>query len=810
MQRITSFIVRFHSAIFFAFMAIAVVCGFLAVHVDVNTDMTKYLPPEMQMKQGSDIMSEEFGDATIIDVMVTSPKTDDDRQNFADALDDFAHIDSVAYKTDDARYVDGDYTHYTLTVKADTYSDDIDRAMNEVKGACQSRGYECWIDTESLNNVTNNLTIVLVAAVAFAMVILFILAASWIEPLLLLFTIMIAVVINLGTNIIFGSISDTTYACGSILQLALSMDYLIMLLNRYRAEHVGAASPAQAMERAIAGGMKAIASSSATTIAGLLCLVLMSFTIGRDMGLVLAKGVFLSLVCAFAIMPALVLWFDGLMERTRKPSPYPQMKTLSAMSFKGRYVICGVFVVLLACGLAFKGLATPAYITPNKNPDQTAIAEHFELEQQVVVLYTSTDQDKSAALTKEIGKMDGVSEATSYATTLAKKQTAAKLADETDMDAGLLRMLYYYGFEDGKTPAMTGGEFASYIRNGFAQDMGDMMDSATADKLDSLADLVAGDLSASKSYSAASAYVALADHASIRRSTVEMIYLAHAANSDAYQASWKMSTEELMDLLTGKVLKDATFDDVIGDKQRTQILDAADQVEEGKANLVTDDYGRIICNVTYAADSAEMDALCTQLREKLDGELDGAYWLVGRGPMVQEMAASFDSEFNFISIVTAAAIFAIVAITFRNLIIPAVLVSLISTAFNWDMIFGGLAGEPIYYVAIIVVQAILMGATIDYAILTTTNYREARQTQPIREAVQTAYRNSIRTVSMSGSILVIVCLILGLTAGGITGQICLVISEGAFASVVLVLLVLPGLLAALDRLMVPKRERFEE
>lgn len=809
MQRIAAFIVRFHSAIFFAFMAIAVVCSFLAVHVDVNTDMTKYLPHEMQMKQGSDLMSEEFGDATIVDVMVTGPKTEDDRQNFADALDGFGHIDSVTYEAGNPRYVDGDYTRYTLTVKADTYSDDVDRAINEVSGACQSRGYSYWVDTESLNNVTNNLTVILIAAVIFAMIILFILAASWLEPLLLLFTILIAVVINLGTNIVFGSISDTTYACGSILQLALSMDYLIMLLNRYRAEHTGSVSPAQAMERAIAGGMKAIASSSATTIAGLLCLVLMSFTIGRDMGLVLAKGVFFSLVCAFAIMPALVLWFDSLMERTRKPTPYPKMKALSAMSFKGRYAICGIFVVLLAGGLVFKGLATPAYITPSMNPDQTAIAEHFDLEQQVVVLYTSADEDKSAKLTKEIGKMDGVIESTSYATTLAKKQSASKLADETDMDAGLLRMLYYYGFNDAKTPAMTGGELASYIRNDFADDMGDMMDSKQADKLGSLADLIAGDLSSGKRYSAASAYAALSDHASIRRSTIEMIYLAHAANSSAYDSSWKMSVEELMDLLTGKVLKDENFDDVIGEKQRAQILDAADQVDEGKANLVTDGYGRIICNASYAADSAEMDALCTQLREKLDAELDGAYWLVGRGPMVQEMAASFDSEFNFISIVTAAAIFAIVAITFRNLIIPVVLVSLISTAFNWDMALGGLMGDPIYYVAIIVVQAILMGATIDYAILTTTNYREARQTQPVRKAVQTAYRNSIRTVSMSGSILVFVCLILGLTAGGITGQICLVISEGACASVILVLLVLPGLLAALDRLVVPKKQRFE-
>ena len=98
-----------------------------------------------------------------------------------------------------------------------------------------------------------------------------------------------------------------------------------------------------------------------------------------------------------------------------------------------------------------------------------------------------------------------------------------------------------------------------------------------------------------------------------------------------------------------------------------------------------------------------------------------------------------------------------------------------------------------------------MGATIDYAILYTTNYREARRSHGIRCSVGEAYRNSIRTIAMSGSILVLVCFLLGMTAGGVTGQICLVISEGATASVILVLLVLPGLLAALDRLVVPRK-----
>ena len=120
------------------------------------------------------------------------------------------------------------------------------------------------------------------------------------------------------------------------------------------------------------------------------------------------------------------------------------------------------------------------------------------------------------------------------------------------------------------------------------------------------------------------------------------------------------------------------------------------------------------------------------------------------------------------------------------------------------MMLTGLLGDPIYYIAILSVQAIFMGATIDYAILYTTSYREARQSLNVRESVLQAYRHSIHTVMMSGSILVFVCLVLGLTAGGVTGQVCLTISSGAACAVVLVLLVLPGAIAALDRFVRPK------
>ena len=172
--------------------------------------------------------------------------------------------------------------------------------------------------------------------------------------------------------------------------------------------------------------------------------------------------------------------------------------------------------------------------------------------------------------------------------------------------------------------------------------------------------------------------------------------------------------------------------------------------------------------------------------------------------MARDMSRSFLDEFNFISWVTAGAIYLIVALTFRSVLLPLPLVLVIQSAYGLVTGLNGLFDNAIYYMAIIVVQAILMGATIDYAILFTSNYREARLARAVPEALVQAYRTSTPTILTSGTILVVVTLALGLFAGGAVAQICLVLSEGSAMAMLLVLVLLPGVLAALDRFTAPK------
>ena len=164
------------------------------------------------------------------------------------------------------------------------------------------------------------LDVLLPMAVSIMLVLLFLLCRSYLEPALLLVSIGVAVLINMGSNIMFESVSDITFGIAAVMQLVLSVDYSIMLLHRYQQEYdaIGRRHRKMAMARAIVNSIGSIWSSALTTIVGLMVLLLMSFTIGRDIGLVLAKGVALSFITVFTVMPTLIIKFSDLLYKTNK------------------------------------------------------------------------------------------------------------------------------------------------------------------------------------------------------------------------------------------------------------------------------------------------------------------------------------------------------------------------------------------------------------------------------------------------------------------------------------------------------------
>ena len=295
MRKITDFIVNKRNIILVIFVILTGVCLYTSTKVNINSDIAKYLPATSETKIGKDIMDEEFDEikSSTLNVMFKN-LSEEEKQEKLKELQNIEGVSSVDYDNT-KEYNNGDYTLYTINVDDYDHSktaEHIYDTVDNMKPAAMSGSI--YTEFKPVLQVW-----IIAVAIAMAMVILTILSESYIEPWLYLTSIGIAVFINKGTNIIFPSVSNITDSITAILQLALSMDYSIMLSNRYRQERSKEKDKEKAMKNALFDSFKAISSSSITTVVGLLALVFMSFTIGRDLGLVLAKGVLLSLVSIF-------------------------------------------------------------------------------------------------------------------------------------------------------------------------------------------------------------------------------------------------------------------------------------------------------------------------------------------------------------------------------------------------------------------------------------------------------------------------------------------------------------------------------
>ena len=348
MRKITDFIVNHRKIILILIIILTIICGYLSTKVNINSDLTRYLSDTSETKTGLDIMEEEFADSDTSSLSVMFANlTEEEKTKIKEELEEIEYVESVSYEQDSEDYNKDEYTLYSLTVDYPSDSDEASTVYNEILDKYED--YEIYTSGDIADDNTAVLeTWVMVLAVGCAMVILIIMCSSFVEPFLFLFVILLAVVLNAGTNIIFDNVSNITNSISAILQMALSMDYSIMLINRYRQEKETENDNVKAMKNALYNAFKSISSSSVTTIVGLAMLAFMSFTIGKDLGLVLAKGVLMSLLCIFTCLPGLILMFDKLIEKTHKKSPEFKLDKLGNFIYKARHVLAILFVVIFA------------------------------------------------------------------------------------------------------------------------------------------------------------------------------------------------------------------------------------------------------------------------------------------------------------------------------------------------------------------------------------------------------------------------------------------------------------------------------
>lgn len=316
MKKIVDFLTKKRLLIFIITIILAIGSGIAMLFVNINKDMTKYLPEDSQMKQGMEIMENEFVTTTTNETfkIMFEDLESNDKQTIFEELSNYEGVENVLYDENSADYNKENYTLYVIETKYQS----ISKTQELLDSIVKDYKHDYKLYSYYNNSEDNLLDFLIPIAVVIVIIILFIMSTSLIEVLLILSNIGIAIVLNMGTNIIFSSISDMTFSIAAVLQLVLSIDYSIILVNRYKQERINTDSPIEAMKKALYNAFKSITSSSLTTFVGLLALIFMSFTIGKDMGLVLAKGVLFSLICIFTLLPTLIIWSDKLLKITDK------------------------------------------------------------------------------------------------------------------------------------------------------------------------------------------------------------------------------------------------------------------------------------------------------------------------------------------------------------------------------------------------------------------------------------------------------------------------------------------------------------
>ncbi|MBR6846932.1 MAG: MMPL family transporter [Bacteroidales bacterium] len=468
-MQLSEFVVRKRFVFLIAAVVIAIACALMIPRTNINTDMTRYLPNDSPMKQGLDRMSEEFGaDAVgtgMIRVMFWS-LPDSLKTAAKNELSSIEGVSNLLYQDGSEEYNQGEKVLYELLCGSQRSQEDI---ANEIADKFGDR-----VIVEKSENGTMAPIGVILIAIVLLLIVLFIMCESWLEPPIFLAAIGVAVAINMGTNALLESVSVTTNSIAAILQLVLSIDYSIILMNRYRQEKsLGKGDNITAMINALKKASPSIVSSAFTTIVGLLALVFMKLKIGADMGIVLAKGVLCSLVAIYTVLPSIILAMDGAIEKSAKKVLKIKTERLAGFSMKFRIPLVVAFVVIFAGSYYLHNKTEISFSFEQKSE----IEKYFPPKNITVLLYDNSDATRVIELADSMATHPNVKSFISYPSLMQKQLTATEtmsmvdglkaMAGESDFNLAdfdmnmLVEAIYYIGSKNPSEEKMSLHDFAS-------------------------------------------------------------------------------------------------------------------------------------------------------------------------------------------------------------------------------------------------------------------------------------------------------------------------------------------------------------
>ena len=737
MTKVARFIVDKRKAFYLVFIAAFVFCAASINKVQVNNDITSYLPAQTETRRGLTIMDEEFITLGSANVMVSNV-TYQTALDLSHKLENIEGVSEVAFDGTEEHYKNSSAL-FTISFDGEETDPATVEAMNEVLSALE--GYDVYSSTQigrdESATLQQEMTVILAIAAVVIVVVLLFTSKSYMEVPVYLIVFAAAAVLNMGTNFIFGTISFITNSIAVVLQLALAIDYAIIFCHRYMEERDNGLDPREADIAALSKAIVEISSSSLTTISGLVALMLMQLRIGFDMGIVLSKGIVFSMLCVFLLMPGLLMLFSGPIDRTRHRNLVPKINFWGKAVVRLRYILPPIFLVVVVVGAVLSSHCD--YVFDNNDTDfdnkpawriaDEKVTDTFGKKNTIAVLVPRGDYNKEKYVLERVSQLPQVTQATGLANIevedgrmLTDEMNPRQFSELAGVDIELARLLYQaYGL------------------------------------------------------------------------SVEE-YGAIFQAPDDYSVPLIDVFEFLLDQ------KDKGVVNLTGE-QADKVDDLQERLDVGLEQLRGENWSRLVFVADVPTEGDETYALLDEIRSIAQEYYGDDVILVGNSTNAFDLASSFSGDNMKISILTALFVMVILLFTFKSAGLPILLVLTIQGSIWINFSVPVLTGTNLFFLSYLVVSSIQMGATIDYAIVITNRYMELKTVMERKQAAVEALSQSFPTILTSGTIMAVAgFLIGGISTDATIGSVGQTLGRGTVTSIILVMTVLPQLLMLGDAL----------
>lgn len=671
MRLLYAFVLRHRVPVIVVTLILTLICGWLWTRVGVNFSLADYLPEDAESTQAIAKLEEISGaglpNASVYVENVTIAQAREMKEKLRrtqgvrdvlwldDAIDIARPIEASDDATVDMFYKDGGARFFVTVDDGDLVN--AVAALEEVAGEGALVTGEAVREASVQTDAMGEVGMIMVYLLPLVLLILLFTTTSWFQPVLFVLTIGVAIVINAGTNIFLGEVSFVTQATSAILQLAVSIDYAVFLLNRFNERHVEGESTTARMLYAMKESSVTIAASAMTTVFGFLSLLLMRFRIGPDLGIVLAKGVLISYLCVVLFLPPLAILFEKPLVRLSHRRFIPGFKRFGRFSARICVPVAIVLVLILV----------PAYLAQQGNQftygssglyteesevikNETYVNSIFGVRQEIVLLVPDGTPSAEVALTDALQNTDAILEVVSYASQV------------------------------GALPAQ----------------------------------------------------------------------MLTEAQSSAFRAG---------------------------------------------------DYRRIVAYAETTDESEEAFRVVEDVRALADKYYPAEHYVISRSSVNYDLMDVITGDNLKVLAAAVIAIGFVLLLAFKNALAPLILILTIEGAIWINMAIPFITGGSLNYLGYQIVSSVQLGATVDYGILLTQKYLEARNALPRRAAAQSA-GGTAATILTPVSVLVIAGTILArVSSNGVISQMGGIIASGAAISAFMVLFFLPALLMVCDRFM---------